>query len=54
SLASTLEDVKKRDAQDMGRTHAPLRQAEGSTLVESSSLSIEETVSAIVALVHAK
>ncbi|HEX7663648.1 MAG TPA: (d)CMP kinase [Polyangiaceae bacterium] len=52
TLASTLEDVKKRDAQDMGRAHAPLKQAEGATLVESSALSIGETVAAIVALVR--
>lgn len=54
TLASTLDDVKKRDAQDMGRAHAPLRQAEGATLVESSSLSIGETVAAIVALARGK
>lgn len=50
SLASTLEDVKKRDAQDTGRAHAPLRQAEGATLVDSSALTIEETVATIVKL----
>jgi len=53
TLAKTLEEVQKRDAQDMGREHAPLRQADGATLVESSSLSIDETVSRIVELVRA-
>ena len=51
TLESTLAEVKKRDAQDMGREHAPLKQADGATLVESSSLSIEETVACIVELV---
>ncbi len=50
SLASTLEDVKKRDAQDTGRAHAPLRRAEGATLVDSSSLTIDEVVAKIAAL----
>ncbi|MEO8875794.1 MAG: (d)CMP kinase, partial [Polyangiaceae bacterium] len=52
TLASTLEEVKKRDAQDTGREHAPLRQADGATLVESSSLTIEDTVARIVELVR--
>jgi cytidylate kinase len=53
TLESTLAEVQKRDAQDMGRAHAPLKQAEGATLVESSSLSIDETVARIVELVRA-
>ena len=53
SLASTLEDVKKRDAQDTGRAHAPLRQAEGATLVDSSSLTIDEVVATIARLANA-
>ena len=53
SLASTLEDVKKRDAQDTGRAHAPLRQAEGATLVDSSSLTIDEVVATIARLARA-
>ena len=54
SLASTLEDVKKRDAQDTGRAHAPLRQADGATLVDSSSLTIDEVVGKIAALARAR
>ncbi len=50
TLASTLEDVRKRDAQDTGRAHAPLRQAESATLVDSTNLTIEQTVDAIVSL----
>jgi CMP/dCMP kinase len=44
SFDSTLEDVKKRDAQDTGRALAPLKQAEGAILVDSSSMTIDVTV----------
>ena len=49
----TLQDVRRRDAQDMGREHAPLRQAEGGVLVDSSNLSIEGTVAWIAGMVRA-
>jgi cytidylate kinase len=54
TLESTLAEVQKRDAQDMGREHAPLKQAEGATLVESSNLSIEQTVDLIVDIAKGK
>ena len=44
TLASTLEDVRKRDAQDTGREHAPLRQADFATRVDSTNLTIDQTV----------
>ncbi|MEO7112107.1 MAG: (d)CMP kinase [Polyangiaceae bacterium] len=50
TLASTLEEVRKRDAQDTGREHAPLRQADSATLVDSTDLTIEKTVERIVSL----
>ena len=40
----------KRDEQDMKREIAPLRQAEDATLVDSSDMSIDEVVSAILDL----
>jgi cytidylate kinase len=40
----TLEDVKRRDAQDSGRAVAPLKQADDAVLVDSTALSIEATV----------
>ena len=49
TFESTLEDVRRRDAQDMGRAVAPLKQADGAILVESSTLSIDETVLAMAA-----
>ncbi|WP_146653089.1 (d)CMP kinase [Labilithrix luteola] len=44
SFEQTLADVKQRDAQDEGRAHAPLRKADTAILVDSTSLSIDDTV----------
>ena len=44
SYEETLDDVKKRDAQDTGRAIAPLKQAEGAVLVDSSEMTIDGTV----------
>lgn len=43
-------DIIKRDEQDMNREIAPLKQAEDATLVDSSYMTIEEVVQAILAL----
>jgi CMP/dCMP kinase len=48
----TLADVKRRDAQDEGRDVAPLRKAETATLIDSTQLSIDETVARILAEVQ--
>ena len=42
-------DIIKRDEQDMNREIAPLKQAEDATLIDSSDMSIEEVVAAIIA-----
>ena len=52
TLEETLADVKRRDAQDEGRAVAPLKQAEGATLVDSTELSFEETVARMLAEVR--
>jgi cytidylate kinase len=44
TLEDTLADVKVRDARDEGRAIAPLKQADDAILVDSSRLSIDETV----------
>jgi cytidylate kinase len=54
TFESTLSEVKKRDAQDMGREHAPLRQADSATLVDSTDLSIDKTVELIVNITRGK
>jgi len=49
----TLAEVMERDARDEGRAVAPLRQAEGAVLVDSSSLTIEGTLEVMLAKVRA-
>jgi len=48
SYEATLDDVRKRDAQDTGRALAPLKQAEGAILVDSSEMTIDGTVAKMV------
>lgn len=54
AFEETLADVKKRDAQDEGRAIAPLKQAEGAILVDSSDLSIDTTVEKMLALIRGR
>ena len=51
-LMSRRAGLVLHDAQDMGRAVAPLKQAEGAVLVESSSLTIDETVEAMASHVR--
>jgi cytidylate kinase len=52
TFEDTLKDVIQRDAQDTERAAAPLRQAEGAILIESSEMTIEETVRTMAELVR--
>ena len=49
-----LQELKDRDKQDMNREVEPLRQAPDAELVDSTSLTFDETVEAIVRIVEAK
>lgn len=49
TFEETLEDVKRRDAQDSGRAHAPLKQADDAVLVDSTEMSIDQTVEHMLA-----
>lgn len=49
-----LKEVNARDDQDMHREVTPLRRADDAVLVDSSDLTFEETVQAILSLVEAK
>ena len=49
-----LEDLKKRDEQDMNRPVEPLRQAPDAVLVDSTHLTFDETVDTIVRIVKEK
>lgn len=49
-LAKIQEDIVKRDEQDMSRKIAPLKKAEDAVLIDSSEMTIEEVVQAILNL----
>ncbi len=42
-LSQVLADMEERDARDSGRTAAPLRQAEGAVLVDTTEYSLENS-----------
>ncbi len=50
-LEKIKKDIEERDYRDMNRDIAPLRQAEDAILVDSSNMTIEENVQAILALI---
>ena len=47
-----LRELNARDEQDMNRKTDPLRQAEDAVLVDSTNMTQDETVDAIVAIVE--
>lgn len=53
SFERTLEEVKRRDAQDTNRATAPLRCADDAVQIDSSTLSIDDAVQIIVDHVRA-
>lgn len=48
-----LADINQRDYNDTHREIAPLKQAEDATLVDSTSMTIEQAADEIVRLVNA-
>ena len=50
-LEKIKKDIEERDYRDMNREIAPLRQAEDAVLVDSSSMTIDENVQAILDLI---
>jgi cytidylate kinase len=48
------EDLARRDAHDSGRRHSPLKRAADAVTVDTTDLTIEEQVEAIVALVRGR
>ncbi len=51
--AAVLTDIRRRDARDMNRAAAPLRQAADAHLLDTTKLDIEGAVRAAVAIVEA-
>jgi cytidylate kinase len=50
NLPGLLQDLRERDARDASRSVAPLAQAEGAHVLDSTSLSIDETVKKVLEL----
>ena len=50
NLDSIFEDIKERDYQDMHRELNPLKQAEDAVLLDTSDMTIEEVMNAIVTM----
>lgn len=46
-LASISRDIQERDERDMNREVAPLRQAEGAVLIDSSNMTVSQVVNTI-------
>jgi cytidylate kinase len=53
-LAAILEDIRSRDARDMGRADAPLKPAEDALLLDTGDLTIGDAVQAAIALVESR
>ena len=54
TFEEVLQAVKDRDNQDMNRKVEPLRQAEDAVLVDSTNMTFDEVVDAILAIVEEK
>lgn len=50
TLDAVREEMQRRDEQDRARKEAPLRQAEGSILIDNTELNAQDTVQAILTL----
>jgi CMP/dCMP kinase len=48
NLAQILSDIEARDARDMQRSAAPLRQCKDATLLDTSNLTIDQAVAAVL------
>ncbi|HKM05208.1 MAG TPA: (d)CMP kinase [Lachnospiraceae bacterium] len=52
NLQTIEDDIIERDERDMNREIAPLKQAEDAILIDSSAMTIEEVIEAIIKLVN--
>jgi CMP/dCMP kinase len=53
-MDTLIADIQARDTRDMSRDHAPLRQADGADLLDTSNLTIDAAVRQAIALVDAQ
>ena len=49
-----LQDIRDRDRQDQCRSIAPLRQAEDAVLLDTSGLDLEQSLAAMLEIVHGR
>ncbi len=54
NLEEIEQDIIERDYRDMHRKHSPLKQAEDAALVDSSDMTIEQVIDAIIAVARRK
>lgn len=54
NMQQVSEDLRQRDARDMGREIAPLCQAEDAVLVDSSDMTIDEVTERIISLYQSR
>jgi cytidylate kinase len=50
SLEEQIADLRRRDAYDSGREHSPLRRAKDAYVVDTTNMTIDEQVDAVIAL----
>jgi cytidylate kinase len=50
NMAALLQDIRERDARDSARAAAPLQQSADAVLLDTTQMSIEETVGQVLAL----
>lgn len=53
-LATVLNDIIKRDEQDMTREHSPLKCADDAHIIDTSGMSIDEVIKNILAIIKNK
>jgi cytidylate kinase len=53
-LEEVLKDIKKRDATDYNRKEGPLRQAKDAMLIDTTPLTIDETIDIMLAVIGPK
>ena len=54
TLDSVLQDIRQRDERDMNREIAPLKQAKDAVLLDTSELTIEESICAMKKIIEEK
>jgi len=52
TFAAVLQDIRQRDERDMNRAIAPLKQAEDAVLLDTSEMSIDQSIEAIKNIIN--